>query len=486
MVIGPDGTALGRGYREFTQHYPKPGWVEHDPTELWQSVIDATEESLRSAGVAPSGCKAIGITNQRETTLVWDRRNGKAVHNAIVWQDRRTAQMCDQLRDAGRQALFSERTGLVLDPYFSGTKLAWLLDHTEGARALAADGHLCFGTVDSYLIYRLSGNQVHVTDVTNASRTLLFNIHTLEWDEDLTNALNIMPTVLPQVRGCSETFAVTSGFGPLPDGIPIAGVAGDQHAALFGQRCFQQGDAKCTYGTGAFLLVNTGNAPVRSDNGLITTIGWSINGRVTYALEGSVFVAGAAVQWLRDGLGILESSAEVEALARRAPKDSEVMFVPALTGLGAPYWDAEARGVICGLTRDTTAAQIARAALEGIAHEVTDLADAMQQDAGNRFRTMRVDGGASANDLLMQMQSDLLDLAIERPACVDTTALGAAYLAGLSVGFFESQDALLGLNEITGRFTPAGSAEPRARRRTRWRDAVARTRSNQPAQGTMQ
>jgi glycerol kinase len=436
----------GRGYREFPQHYPKPGWVEHDPEEIWQSVTGALSDALHlvqqteDRGIdLPRTIAAIGITNQRETTLVWERATSRPLHRAIVWQDRRTADLCADLRARGLEAEFKEKTGLVLDPYFSGTKLSWLLEHLPGLRERAERGEICFGTIDSYLVWRLTGGQTHVTDVSNASRTLLFDLHTLDWSDRLLEVLRIPRVMLPEVRSSSEIYGHTSLVPGLPDGIAIAGMAGDQQAALFGQGCFGVGDAKCTYGTGAFLLLHTGRRPVLSKHGLVTTVGWKIKDEITYALEGSTFIAGAMVQWLRDGLGLIRRADEIEALARSVPDSGGVVVVPALAGLGAPHWRPEARGLISGLTRGTTKAHLARAVLEGIALQIADLVEAMRADSGLELSSLKVDGGAAANDLLMQFQADLLGIEIVRPKLVETTALGAALLGGLGAGLWESR-----------------------------------------------
>ncbi len=477
LLLSPEGEILGRANREFPQHFPKPSWVEHDLEEIWESVGGAIQDALAEAGVAPSACLGIGITNQRETTVLWDRKTGKAVHRAIVWQDRRTAARCRELKDAGKEALFRERTGLVLDPYLAGTKLEWLLDHVDGARERADKGELAFGTIDSWLVYRLSGGRVHVTDASNASRTLLFDIARERWDEELASELRVPMALLPEVRSCSEVYAHTAGAPGLPDGIPIAGMAGDQQAALFGQTCFEVGDAKCTYGTGAFLLMNTGSEPVRSDNGLLTTIAWRVGEQTVYALEGSAFIAGAAVQWLRDGLGLIGSSDEIEAKAREVEETGDVVFVPALAGLGAPHWDPGARGLIYGLTRDTTAAHLARATLEGMAFQIVDLVEAMQADAGRPIKRLRVDGGASRNDLMMQFEADMLGVTIDRPENIETTALGAAYLAGMAVGVFGGLDSVRDAYRIERSFEPELTPAERESHLRRWRDAVRRARS---------
>ena len=475
LVLGEDGRVLGKANREFPQHYPQPGWVEHDPQEIWQSVLASVGEALAGAGVAAKDLAGIGITNQRETTLLWERKSGVPVHRAIVWQDRRTAPRCAELKAAGKEDLFRARTGLVLDPYFSGTKLEWILDRVDRERARAKE--LAFGTIDSFLVHRLSGGAAHVTDVTNASRTLLFDTPEGAWDPELCAALRVPMELLPEARSSSEVYAHTRGVPGLPDGIPIAGIAGDQQAALFGQCCFEVGDAKCTYGTGAFLLMSTGETPVPSKNGLLTTIAWRIGGRTLYALEGSAFIAGAAVQWLRDGLGLIGRSADVEALAEKVPSAGDVVFVPALTGLGAPHWDPNARGLLCGLTRDTTAAHVARATLEGIAFQISDLTHAMEADSGRALRRLRVDGGASQNRLLMQFQADLLGVTVDRPESVETTALGAAYLAGLAVGVFPDLSAVARAHRIERSFSPAMGAAERDAHLMRWKRAVARARS---------
>lgn len=478
VVLSTDGTILAKANREFPQHFfeDRSGWIEHDPEEIWQSVTESLAEALAQAGVEGEACAGIGITNQRETTLIWEREGGAPIHRAIVWQDRRTAPRCAALKEEGREPLFRERTGLVLDPYFSGTKVEWILDEVEGARARAEAGELAFGTIDSFLVWRLSDGAVHVTDATNASRTLLYDIHRGVWDEELCGILNVPQKLLPEVRSCSEIYAHTKGVPGLPDGIPIAGIAGDQQAALFGQTCFEVGDAKCTYGTGAFVLVNTGKEAMRSDNGLLTTVAWKLGDETVYALEGSSFVAGAAVQWLRDGLGLIENSPDVEKLARQVETSGGVVFVPALVGLGAPHWDPDARGLICGIGRDTTSAHIARATLEGIAFSVADLVSAMRADGG-RLERLRVDGGASQNELLMQFQCDLLDVPVDRPASIETTALGAAYLAGMAVGVFPDLSAVVSAHRVERSFEPSMEDSEREAHLGRWTRAVDRARS---------
>ena len=460
--------------REFPQIYPRPGWVEHDPEAIWGSVLAALQEAFESSGITGEQIAAIGITNQRETTLLWERRTGRPLHHAIVWQDRRTADQCAALREEGREELFRTRTGLVLDPYFSGTKLRWLLDHAEGARSRAERGELCFGTVDTYRVYRRTGGAVRVTDPSNASRALLLDINRGNWDGELAELLGVPLAVLPELRSSSEVYGRTCGVPGLPDGIPIAGMAGDQQAALFGQACFSPGEAKCTYGTGAFALQNIGQSPVPSRHRLLTTVAWRLGDEVTYALEGSAFIAGAAVQWLRDGLGLISSSSEIEALAASVPDSDGVIFVPALVGLGAPHWRAEARGLISGITRGTTAAHLARATLEGIAFSVYELLQAMADDAGKKPTLLRVDGGAAANDLLMAFQADLLGTPISRPRHLETTAMGAAFLAGLGTGFWSDRQDVVAAWEEERRFEPGMPGEEVARRVAAWQAAVAR------------
>jgi glycerol kinase len=465
-----------RGYREFQQHFPKPGWVEHDPEQIWESVLGALTDALHASGAEVDAAQvvAIGITNQRETTLVWDRATGKPLHNAIVWQDRRTADICAKMKAAWLEDEFKRATGLVLDPYFSGTKLQWLLDNVDGLRARADRGEVCFGTVDSYLVWRLTAGAAHVTDVSNASRTLLFDLHALEWSARLCDLLRVPRAILPEVRGSSERYGDTRGVPGLRDGIPVCGIAGDQQAALFGQACFAVGDAKCTYGTGAFMLMNTGGRAVPSQNGLLTTVAWKLGDEVVYALEGSTFIAGAMVQWLRDGLGIIGSAREIEALAASVPDSGGVVAVPALAGLGAPHWRPEARGIITGLTRGTTRAHLARAVLEGIALQIADLLGAMQADAGVPVRALKVDGGASANNLLMQYQADVLGCEIVRPALVETTALGAALLAGIAAGVWkDTGDAARAWKEER-RFKPSMAQGLVEEHKQRWKSAVER------------
>ena len=436
IVFDHAGAIKAAAQKEFRQIFPQPGWVEHDPNEIWETQVGVAAEAIARAGITARGVAAIGITNQRETTVVWDRRTGQPVHNAIVWQDRRTAAACDELKKQGRETFFGEKTGLVLDAYFSGTKLAWILDNVAGARAAAEAGFLAFGTIDSWLIWKLSGGAAHVTDASNASRTLLFNIHSGDWDDELLEVLEIPRPVLPRVVPSSAVVAETADV-PFAARIPIAGIGGDQQAALFGQRCVIPGMVKNTYGTGCFMLMHTGARPVRSRNKLLTTTAWRLGGRDEYALEGSVFIAGAVVQWLRDGLGIIKASADVGPLAASVADNGGVYFVPAFAGLGSPHWDPYARGTIVGLTRGTSAAHIARAALESIAYQTADVLHAMEADSGIKLSELRVDGGATQNDLLMQFQADVLGVRVVRPKVFETTALGAAYLAGLGVGYWK-------------------------------------------------
>jgi glycerol kinase len=465
---------VGTSYREFGQIFPKPGWVEHDLDEIWKSVELCVASGLRAARIRPTQIAGIGIANQRETTGLWDRATAKPIHRAIVWQDRRTASHCLELKQKGEEPRVRDSTGLVLDPYFSGTKLAWLLENVKGARKRAEAGELCFGTLDTWLIYKLTGGRSHATDTSNASRTLLMNLHTLSWDAPLCAMLKIPPQILPEIRGSADRYGETRGLRALPDGIPVAGVAGDQQAALFGQTCFSAGEAKCTYGTGAFLLLNTGRAPIRSTSGLLTTVAWTLWGETTYALEGSAFVAGAAVQWLRDGLGLIKRSADVERLARTVREAGEVVFVPALSGLGAPHWRPEARGLFTGLDRSTTAGHLARAVLQGIALQVRDLAGAMQKDAGKSIASLKVDGGASSNDLLMQFQADVLGTEVIRPKNLQTTGLGAALLAGLGTGVWQNLDQIRDVWKSDRVYKSRMSAADRARHVERWQRALER------------
>jgi glycerol kinase len=477
IVFDESGAEVAIAQREFQQIFPRPGWVEHDPLEIWDSQLAVARQALRSAGLAAGDLAAVGITNQRETVVVWDRVTGLPVTHAIVWQDRRTAEVCDRLKREGREPLFRERTGLVLDPYFSGTKLAWILDHVPGARTYAGDhaGRLAFGTVDSWLLWKLTGGALHATDVTNASRTLLWNLHTGDWDDELLKLLNVPREILPAVRSSSEVYGETLAE-LLGAPVPIAGVAGDQQAALFGQACLRPGMVKNTYGTGCFLLMNAGDRPVVSRHQLLTTPAWRIGGRTEYALEGSVFVAGAVVQWLRDGLGLIRSAGEIEALAASVPDAGGVVLVPAFTGLGAPHWDPYARGALLGVTRGTTAAHIARAALEAIAFQVADVLDAMAADSGVPVAELRVDGGAAVNDLLMQLQADLAGVPVVRPRVQETTALGAAYLAGLATGVWKDTGDIADRWQVERRFEPALDRDRAAAQRARWNRAVERAK----------
>ena len=471
ILFDKSGSIIAVAQREFTQIFPKPGWVEHNPEEIWESQLATAKEVLAKANVSPKDIAAIGITNQRETTIVWDRNTGEAIYNAIVWQDRRTASFCDELKEKGLQKTIQQKTGLVIDAYFSGTKVKWILDHVDGARDKATKGELCFGTVDSWLVWKLTNGKVHVTDVSNASRTMLCNIETCQWDGALQKILDVPGNMLPQIRSSSEVYGSTN----LLDGsteIPIAGIAGDQQAALFGQLCTQPGMVKNTYGTGCFMLMNTGEKMIVSNNNLLTTVAWKINGVTQYALEGSVFIAGAVVQWLRDGLGIIKTSADVEALAKQVDTTDGVYVVPAFAGLGAPYWNQHAKGTITGLTRGSTSAHIARAAVESIAYQTMDVLKAMEADSGISIKELRVDGGATKNNLLMQFQSDVLDTKVIRPTVTETTALGAAYLAGLAVGFWKSMDELQEQWQIETVFTATITEVERRDLTNGWKKAI--------------
>jgi glycerol kinase len=479
IVFDVHGLPVSVAQREFPQIFPAPGLVEHDPEAIWSSQLETGRQALEQGGIAASDVAAIGVTNQRETTIVWERATGRAIHNAIVWQSRLTAPICDDLVRRGLSDTFRDKTGLVVDPYFSGTKVKWLLDNVPGARERAARGELLFGTVDTFLIWRLSGGQAHITDYSNASRTLLFNIHTLDWDDELLGILGVPRALLPRVLPSSHVYAQCDPrwFGAP---IPVAGVAGDQQAATFGQACFTPGMAKNTYGTGCFLLLNTGPTARQSQNGLLTTIGWALGApdqpQITYALEGSVFIAGAAVQWLRDGLGVIQQSMDVERLAQSVPDTGGVYVVPAFVGLGAPYWDPKARGGILGITRGTTAAHIARAVIASMAYQTRDVVEAMQADSGLPLQAMRVDGGAAGNDLLMQFQADQLGVLVQRPRVRETTALGAAYLAGLAVGFWRDQTELAAHWALDREFAPQMPSTERDKLYQGWRKAVSRVR----------
>ena len=473
VLLGHDGQVHGLAQQPFQQIFPKPGWVEHDPEEIWSSQINVVTEALECAGARSADIAGIGITNQRETTIVWDRKTGRPIHNAIVWQDRRTAFFCDELREQGHEQLIQQKTGLVIDAYFSGSKVRWILDNVPGARQRAENGELCFGTVDSWLIWKLTNGASHVTDVTNASRTMLFDIRKQGWNDELLSVIGVPRAMLPEVVDSSQICAKAAAD---LNGVPIAGIAGDQQAALFGQMCTEPGMVKCTYGTGSFMLLNTGEEPVVSKSKLISTIAWRIKSKTHYALEGSLFIAGAVVQWLRDELKMIQNAEEVEALAASVPDTGGVVLVPAFSGLGAPHWDAYARGAILGLTRGSNRAHIARAALEGIAFQVSDIVQAMEQDSGVQVQELRVDGGAARNNLLMQMQANILGVPITRPSNPETTVLGACYLAGLAVGYWPDQASIAKQWQRDRQFSPAMPAEDRETNKRKWRKAVQRAR----------
>ena len=476
IVFDHGGRICASAQKEFPQHFPKPGWVEHDPKDIWSAEASVVAEAITSMGINGLDIAGIGITNQRETTIVWDAETGEPVYNAIVWQDRRTSEYCDSLKDQGLTGFIREKTGLIIDAYFSATKIRWILNNVPGARQRAEAGKLRFGTVDTWLIWNLTRGGCHVTDVSNASRTMLFNIHTLSWDKELLNLFCIPESMMPEVRSSSEIYGYTKTT-IFAHEVPIAGIAGDQQAALFGQMCTTPGSVKNTYGTGCFLLMNTGEKPILSENNLLTTVAWKIGDKVNYALEGSIFVAGSVVQWLRDGLGIIKSSSEVEALAMTVPDNGGVYFVPALTGLGAPYWDQYAKGCIYGLTRGTTAAHIARAALEGIAFQTMDIVNAMEKDAGVKLAELKVDGGASRNNLMMQFQADILGTWVIRPKVTETTAMGACYLAGLATGYWKDLDEIKQQWSAETEFSPLAPAEKVMNLRNGWRDAIGRALS---------
>ena len=476
IIFNRKGEIVETAQREFEQFFPKPGWVEHDANEIWTSVLGCIAEALRKSDVEPEQIAGIGITNQRETTVVWDRKTGKPIHHAIVWQSRQTADICESLREDGHEETFRKKTGLLIDPYFSGTKVKWLLDHVDGAREKAENGELMFGTIDTWLIYKLSGRKTHVTDYSNASRTLMYNIYDLDWDEELLSILDVPKSMLPEVHDSSAVYTKTASYHFYGHEVPIAGIAGDQQAALFGQACFEKGMAKNTYGTGCFMLMHTGEEGVVSENGLLTTIAWGLDGKVEYALEGSIFVAGSAIQWLRDGLQIIKDSPESEDYAKRIDSTDGVYVVPAFVGLGTPYWDSDARGAMFGLTRGTGREEIVRATLESLAYQTKDVIDAMMTDSGIKLKTLRVDGGAVKNDLLMQFQSDMLDVSVERPAVQETTALGAAYLAGLAVGFWQDQKEISALWQLEKTFDANMEASKRKQLYQGWQKAVEATR----------
>lgn len=471
ILYDRQGRQVSVAQKEFAQIYPQAGWVEHDPMEIWSTQIGVAQEALLKIDGTYENIDAIGITNQRETTVVWDRYTGEPIYNAIVWQCRRTAEYCDSLKAKGLEESFRNKTGLLIDPYFSATKLRWILEHVEGAWQRARDGELLFGTIETWLIWKLTDGRVHVTDYSNASRTMMFNIHTLQWDEDILRQLDIPRCMLPEVRACSEVYGQSSPllFG---GGIPISGAAGDQQAALFGQTCFDKGEAKNTYGTGGFMLVNTGEEPVESHNGLITTIAWGAGDKVQYALEGSVFIAGATIQWLRDELKLIENAAESERLARMVEDTAGAYVVPAFTGLGAPYWDSYARGAIMGLTRGVNKNHIVRAAIESMAYQTNDLMQAMAEDMGHPVQTFKVDGGASANNFLLEFQADIMDMPVYRPRCIETTSLGAAYLAGLATGYWKNKDDILSNLQIDRIFKPDMNTEKRMQLLDGWHQAV--------------
>lgn len=477
IVFDQQGKPKAVSQKEFTQIFPKPGWVEHNPMEIWSSQASVIAEAITSIGINGQNIAGIGITNQRETTIVWDAETGEPVYNAIVWQDRRTSRYCDRLKKEGRTDFIRNKTGLIIDAYFSATKVRWILDNVEGARQKAEEGRLRFGTVDTWLVWMLTRGQVHVTDVSNASRTMLFNIHTLQWDKDLLELFNIPESMMPQVKSSSEIYGYTKATLFAYE-VPIAGMAGDQQAALFGQMCTEPGSVKNTYGTGCFLLMNSGEKPIMSSNNLLTTVAWKIGDTVNYALEGSIFVAGSVVQWLRDGLGIIRSSSDIEKLAKSVPDNGGVYFVPALTGLGAPYWDQYAKGSLYGISRGTTAGHIARAALEGIAFQTMDIVKAMEKDAGCALKELKVDGGASRNNLMMQFQADILGTEVIRPKTTETTALGAAYLAGLAIGYWDSIAHIKSQWQSDRSFTPAASQEFVTSMREGWAEAIRRTLTN--------
>lgn len=466
--------------KEIKQHYPKPGWVEHNANDIWVSVLSVIAQCLIKQDIQADAVHAIGITNQRETTVVWDKNTGKPIHNAVVWQSRQTKDICEALKDAGHEQTFRDKTGLLLDPYFSGTKVKWILDNVDGAREKAENGELLFGTIDTWLVYKLTGQTVHITDYTNASRTLMYNIHTLEWDDELLQILDVPKSMLPDVKASSEVYGETVPHHFFGERIPIAGIAGDQQAALFGQTCFEKGMVKNTYGTGCFMLVNTGDEAVKSSNGLLTTIAWGIDGRVDYALEGSVFVAGSSVQWLRDGLEIIKHAADTEGLATSLDDNEGVYFVPAFVGLGTPHWDTDTKGSIFGLTRGSGKAHFARATLEAIAYQSMDVLRAMEDDLNTTVKSFKVDGGAAANDFMMQFQADILDLEVERAAVFETTALGAAYLAGLATKYWPSLDAIQDAWQMDHRFAPKMDKETRKKNIHGWHTAIDATKRFKP------
>ena len=477
ILFNKKGEIVSIAQQEFEQIFPKPGWVEHDANEIWTSILAVMAESLRKADADPSQVAAIGITNQRETAVVWDKKTGKPIYNAIVWQSRQTEDICKELREKGHEETFRNKTGLLIDPYFSGTKVKWILDHVDGAREKAEKGELLFGTIDTWLVYKLSGGKAHVTDYSNASRTLMYNIYELKWDDELLEILGVPKSMLPDVRPSSEVYAKTVDYHFFGHEVPIAGIAGDQQAALFGQAAFEPGMAKNTYGTGAFLLMNTGEKAVKSKHGLLTTLAWGLDGKVTYALEGSIFIAGSGIQWLRDGLRMFKSAPESEDYATKVASTDGVYFVPAFVGLGAPYWDSDARGAAFGITRGTTKEHFIRAVLESVAYQTKDVLDAMIADSEIELKSLRVDGGMVKNDFLMQFQSDILGVEVARPVVTETTALGAAYLAGLATGFWENIDEIAKQWQVDRTFTPHMPEEERNQLYDGWKKAVAATRT---------
>ncbi|MCG3419564.1 glycerol kinase GlpK [Oceanobacillus jordanicus] len=477
ILFNHDGEIVETAQKEFQQFFPQPGWVEHDANEIWTSVLACIADVLRKADAEPTDIAGIGITNQRETAVVWNKNTGKPIYQAIVWQSRQTEGICRELREAGHNELFNKKTGLLLDPYFSGTKVKWILDNVAGAREKADNGDLLFGTIDSWLVYKLSGGKTHITDYSNASRTLMFNIYDLKWDDELLDILTVPKSMLPEVKQSSEVYANTASYHFFGHEVPIAGIAGDQQAALFGQACFEKGMAKNTYGTGCFMLMNTGEEGVKSEHGLLTTLAWGVDGKVEYALEGSIFVAGSAIQWLRDGLKVIESAPQSEQLATNVDSTDGVYMVPAFVGLGTPYWDSDARGAMFGLTRGTTKDHIVRATLESLAYQTKDVLDAMIKDSEIDLKTLRVDGGAVKNDFLMQFQSDMLDVPVERPVVQETTALGSAYLAGLAVGYWKDKEEIAKQWNIEKTFEPDMEEEKRNSLYSGWEKAVESTRT---------
>lgn len=472
ILFNKKGEIVHVAQKEFTQHFPKPGWVEHNANEIWGSILAVIASLLTESEVKPEQIAGIGITNQRETTVVWDKETGQPIYNAIVWQSRQTSEICEELKEQGFDNTFREKTGLLIDPYFSGTKVKWILDNVEGARQKAEDGKLLFGTIDTWLIWKLSGGKAHVTDYSNASRTLMYNIYNLEWDQELLDILTVPASMLPEVRPSSEIYANTASYHFFGQEVPISGVAGDQQAALFGQACFQEGMAKNTYGTGCFMLMNTGEKAVKSQHGLLTTLAWGIDGKVNYALEGSIFVAGSAIQWLRDGLRMFNDAKETETYAKKVDSTDGVYVVPAFVGLGTPYWDSDVRGAVFGLTRGTTKEHFIRATLESLAYQTKDVLSAMEADSGIELKTLRVDGGAVKNNFLMEFQGDLLNVPVERPTISETTALGAAYLAGLAVGYWESQEEIAQQWVIDKKFEPSMEQDIRDNLYQGWKKAV--------------